>query len=52
MSLFEERLADLPLEIEGYALEGLSRDVSSAFTRASTWSATLVDCSDALLKSA
>ena len=36
MSLFEERLADLPLHIEGYALEGLTRDVSSAFTRAST----------------
>jgi hypothetical protein len=36
MSLFEERLADLPLRIEGYALEGLTRDVSSAFTRAST----------------
>src|SRR6059058_6505408 len=36
MSLFEERLADLPLRIEGYALEGLSRDVSSAFTRVST----------------
>ena len=36
MSLFEERLADLPLHIEGYALEGLTRDVSSAFTRVST----------------
>jgi hypothetical protein len=36
VSLFEERLADLPLTIEGYALEGLTRDVSSAFTRAST----------------
>ena len=36
MSLFEKRLADLPLHIEGYALEGLSRDVSSAFTRVST----------------
>jgi hypothetical protein len=36
MSLFEERLAGLPLHIEGYALEGLTRDVSSAFTRAST----------------
>ena len=37
MSLFEERLADLPLNIEGYALDGLTRDVSSAgFTRAST----------------
>jgi L-alanine-DL-glutamate epimerase-like enolase superfamily enzyme len=30
------RLADLPLEIEGYALERLQRDVSSAFTRVST----------------
>ena len=36
MSLFEERLADLPLMIEGYALERLTRDVSSAFTRVST----------------
>jgi hypothetical protein len=36
MSLFEERLADLPLRIEGYALERLERDVSSAFTRVST----------------
>ena len=36
MSLFEERLADLPLHVEGYALEGLTRDVSSAFTRVST----------------
>jgi hypothetical protein len=36
MSLFEERLADLPLVIEGYALERLQRDVSSAFTRVST----------------
>ena len=36
MSLFEERLADLPLRIDGYALEGLSRAVSSAFTRVST----------------
>jgi hypothetical protein len=36
MSLFEERLADLPLRIEGYDLEGLTRDVSSAFTRVST----------------
>ena len=36
MSLFEERLVDLPLRVEGYALEGLSRDVSSAFTRVST----------------
>jgi L-alanine-DL-glutamate epimerase-like enolase superfamily enzyme len=30
------RLADLPLEIESYALERLERDVSSAFTRVST----------------
>jgi hypothetical protein len=36
MSLFEERLADLPLVVEGYALERLQRDVSSAFTRVST----------------
>jgi hypothetical protein len=36
MSLFEERLADLPLVIEGYALERLERDISSAFTRVST----------------
>jgi hypothetical protein len=36
MSLFEERLADLPLQIEDYALERLERDVSSAFTRVST----------------
>jgi L-alanine-DL-glutamate epimerase-like enolase superfamily enzyme len=36
MSLFEERLADLPLRIDGYALEGLRRDVSSDFTRVST----------------
>jgi hypothetical protein len=36
MSLFEERLADLPLRIEGYVLERLQRDVSSAFTRVST----------------
>ena len=36
MSLFDERLADLPLHIEGYTLEGLTRDVSSAFTRVST----------------
>jgi L-alanine-DL-glutamate epimerase-like enolase superfamily enzyme len=36
MSLFEERLADLPLRIEDYALERLERDVSSAFTRVST----------------
>jgi L-alanine-DL-glutamate epimerase-like enolase superfamily enzyme len=31
-----ERLADLPLEIDGYALERLQRDVSSDFTRVST----------------
>ncbi|HEX6744231.1 MAG TPA: hypothetical protein VF087_08445 [Solirubrobacteraceae bacterium] len=36
MSLFEERLADLPLRIEGYTLERVERDVSSAFTRVST----------------
>jgi hypothetical protein len=36
MSLFEERLADLPLAVEGYTLERLERDVSSAFTRVST----------------
>jgi len=35
-NLFEERLAALPLTIEGYALERLQRDVSSAFTRVST----------------
>ncbi len=29
-------LADLPLEIDGYELEGLQRDVSSNFTRLST----------------
>ena len=31
-----ERVADLPLTIEDYALERLQRDVSSAFTRVST----------------
>jgi L-alanine-DL-glutamate epimerase-like enolase superfamily enzyme len=31
-----EQIADLPLEISGYTLEGLERDVSSAFTRLST----------------
>jgi L-alanine-DL-glutamate epimerase-like enolase superfamily enzyme len=31
-----DRLADLPVVIEGYALERLQRDVSSAFTRVST----------------
>src|ERR671926_871963 len=35
MALFD-RLADLPLEVESYELEGLERDVSSAFTRLST----------------
>jgi L-alanine-DL-glutamate epimerase-like enolase superfamily enzyme len=36
VSLFEERLADLPVRIDDYALERLQRDVSSAFTRVST----------------
>src|SRR5436305_12610645 len=31
-----ERIADLPVEIESYELEGLERDVSSEFTRLST----------------
>src|SRR3954462_15518669 len=31
-----DRIADLPLEIESYELEGLERDVSSEFTRLST----------------
>src|SRR3954470_24909344 len=31
-----ERIADLPVEIESYELEGLERDVSSDFTRLST----------------
>ncbi|HEX8067213.1 MAG TPA: hypothetical protein VF520_11900 [Thermoleophilaceae bacterium] len=31
-----DRLADLPVEIEGYELEGLETEVSSAFTRLST----------------
>jgi L-alanine-DL-glutamate epimerase-like enolase superfamily enzyme len=35
MSLFA-RIADLPLQIDDYALERLQRDVSSAFTRVST----------------
>jgi L-alanine-DL-glutamate epimerase-like enolase superfamily enzyme len=35
MSTYEQ-IADLPLEISGYTLEGLERDVSSAFTRLST----------------
>jgi hypothetical protein len=30
------KLAELPLEIDGYELEGLERDVSSGFTRLST----------------
>lgn len=29
-------LSDLPLEVDDYALEGLERDVSSGFTRATT----------------
>jgi L-alanine-DL-glutamate epimerase-like enolase superfamily enzyme len=36
MSGLWEKIADLPLEIEDYALERLQRDVSSAFTRVST----------------
>jgi L-alanine-DL-glutamate epimerase-like enolase superfamily enzyme len=36
VSALWERVAGLPLEIEGYALERLERDVSSAFTRVST----------------
>jgi hypothetical protein len=36
MSLFEDRLADLPLRIDDYGLERLERDVSSQFTRVST----------------
>lgn len=35
MSLWD-RVADLPLEIEGYSLERLKREVSSEFTRVST----------------
>lgn len=35
MPLFD-RIADLPLQIDHYRLEGLSRDVSSAFTRETT----------------
>src|ERR671935_1129397 len=31
-----DRIAELPIAIEGYALEGLERDVSSEFTRLST----------------
>jgi L-alanine-DL-glutamate epimerase-like enolase superfamily enzyme len=30
------RLAELPIDVEGYELEGLERDVSSAFTRMTT----------------
>jgi L-alanine-DL-glutamate epimerase-like enolase superfamily enzyme len=36
MSGLWEKVADLPLEIEDYALERLERDVSSSFTRVST----------------
>ncbi len=36
MSGLWEKIADLPLEIEDYALERLQRDVSSDFTRVST----------------
>jgi L-alanine-DL-glutamate epimerase-like enolase superfamily enzyme len=36
VSALWKRIADLPLEIEDYALERLQRDVSSAFTRVST----------------
>src|SRR5947208_12851695 len=35
MGVFD-RLADLPLEVDSYELEGLERDVSSEFTRLST----------------
>lgn len=35
MSTYDS-VAELPLEVESYALEGLERDVSSAFTRFST----------------
>jgi L-alanine-DL-glutamate epimerase-like enolase superfamily enzyme len=35
VALFD-KLADLPIEVESYALEGLERDVSSDFTRLST----------------
>ncbi|MEP6954860.1 MAG: hypothetical protein ABI950_12445 [Solirubrobacteraceae bacterium] len=34
--MYEERLADLPLVVEEYALDGRVRDVSSDFTRKST----------------
>ena len=36
MSALWNRIADLPLEIEDYGLERLSRDVTSGFTRVST----------------
>jgi L-alanine-DL-glutamate epimerase-like enolase superfamily enzyme len=36
VSALWDRIAGLPLEIEGYALERLQRDVSSDFTRVST----------------
>jgi hypothetical protein len=36
LNLFDDRLADLPLRVEDYALERLERAVSSAFTRVST----------------
>ena len=36
MSATYEKLADLPVEVEGYRLEGLELDVSSDFTRLST----------------
>jgi L-alanine-DL-glutamate epimerase-like enolase superfamily enzyme len=35
VALFDQ-LADLPIEVDSYALEGLERDVSSDFTRLST----------------
>jgi L-alanine-DL-glutamate epimerase-like enolase superfamily enzyme len=35
MALFDE-LADLPIRVEGYVLEALEREVSSAFTRMTT----------------
>src|SRR5213075_255990 len=35
VALFDQ-LADLPIEVESYELEGLERDVSSDFTRLST----------------
>jgi hypothetical protein len=36
VSLFKERLAALPLEVEDYALEGMEREVPTAFTRFTT----------------